>query len=152
MRHILKPHVVCGLHRVPGKQMTRKRNLLLLAFLDLGNVFILVECKLCVHPGWRRWFLGDRAEKEDVIVVRPAYNSSTNVTQFDHSALEASVSTRLLCPVDDALISVANGGHRTCWECLVNRLPGRPMSIDEIQQECILLARPHFHDIVFHVF
>lgn len=111
MRDVLKPHVVCGLHRVPGKQMKRKRNLLVLAFLNLGTVLLCIESKLCVHPGWRRWFLGDRAEKKDVIVVRLAYTSSANVTSFNHSALVTSIFASVFCAVDDALISITNGGH-----------------------------------------
>lgn len=86
MRHALKPHIVCGLHRVPGKQMTRKRNVCVLAFVALGNVLGNVESKLCVHPWRRRWPLGDRTEEEDFIVVRRAYTSLANVPSLDHTA------------------------------------------------------------------
>lgn len=130
--------------------MTRERNVLNLAFFTLGNVFVHVECKLGGHTGRRRWFLGDRTEEEDLIVVRLAYTSSASVTSPDHSALVTSVFASVFCSVEDALISVAHGGHGSWTKRLADHLPGRPMYIDEMQQESILLGRPRFHDTVFH--
>ena len=112
MHHALKPHVVCGLHRVPGKQMTRKRNVCVLAFVALGNVFVLVESKLCVHPGRRRRCVGDGTqEEEDLVVVRCVDTPSANVPLLDHPAPVTSIFASMFRPIDNALISVAYGGH-----------------------------------------
>lgn len=76
MRHVVKPHVVHGVYCVPGKQVDRKRN-------------ILIELELCIQHRWWR-LLGDWTEERNGVVVWwCAHTPSTDMTQLDHSALLA---------------------------------------------------------------
>jgi len=109
MRDVLESHVVCGVHRVPGGQVTRKRQLVVLVFLVACNVFVRFGSELCVHPGWKRWFLDDWTTERDIIVVGCAYTSSAYVTPLDHSAFLAPKFATLFPPVDETIVSIAYG-------------------------------------------
>tara|TARA_X000000368_G_scaffold350623_1_gene290954 strand:- start:1540 stop:1815 length:276 start_codon:yes stop_codon:yes gene_type:complete len=86
MRHVVKPHVMHGVYRVPGKQVKRKWNIL----VPRDDVIVLFESELCVQQGRRR-LLGDWTCENNVVVWRAYSSPSTDVTPLEHSALLASI-------------------------------------------------------------